>query len=80
VTSLCIALKKPELISGFASLPGTVEVKGNDRRDVNGFWVHLSLVLTKAETLEMPEDLAGVILDQDLVKRVGHSAISSHRI
>lgn len=70
VTTLCCALRKPDLEAEFKGLPGTVEVTGNAEAMVNGFWVHLSLVSTKAEKLGMPEDLVRVLLDPDLVKQV----------
>jgi hypothetical protein len=70
VTTLCCALRKPDLQAEFNGLPGTVQVTGNENAMANGFWVHLSLVSTKAEKLGMPEDLVRVLLNPDLVKQV----------
>jgi hypothetical protein len=52
------------------SLPGAVEVSGNKGSNINGYWVHLSLVTERAEELGMPEDLRRVWLDPNLIRRV----------
>lgn len=70
VSSLCRALKLEDKESEFRGLPRATLVQGFSQPEANGLWLHLSLVAMQAKTLPIPDELASVLLNPNLIQDV----------
>ncbi|KAJ9109315.1 hypothetical protein QFC21_000644 [Naganishia friedmannii] len=68
VSSLCRALSLADKESEFRNLPKMTEVRENPHLQANGVWAHMSLVATKFKSLPIPDELAAVLLNPDLIQ------------